>query len=101
MRVLIDTNVVISATFWPGKSKALMNAVRRGEITYLTSEVLLGELREILTNQAKPFRLRAEEAGQVVEAWRALATLVSPTSQVSESCVSSVKEALALVALRR
>lgn len=83
MRVLLDTNVMISGTFWPGKSKMLLNAVRRGEITCITSETLLEELREILTDPEKPFRLSAEEARQVVDAWRSLATLIDPTSRVS------------------
>ncbi len=42
MRILIDTNVVISGTFWAGKPKALLNAVRQGDVTYITSETLLG-----------------------------------------------------------
>lgn len=83
MRVLIDTNVVISGTFWPGKPKRLLNAVRRREIIYITSETLLEELREILTDPEKPFRLSEEEAWKVVDALTALATLVSPTSQIS------------------
>jgi putative PIN family toxin of toxin-antitoxin system len=83
VRVLIDTNVVVSATFWPGNPKTLMNAVRRGELTYVTSEGLLEELRKVLTDQEKPFRLSAEEAGKVVDTWRALATLVSPTRFVA------------------
>lgn len=83
MRILIDTNVIVSATFWPGNPKTLMNAVRRGELTYVTSEALLEELREVLTDQEKPFRLSAEEAGKVVDTWRALATLVSPTRHVA------------------
>ncbi len=83
MRILIDTNVVISGTFWSGKPKALLNAVRQGDVTYITSETLLGELREVLTEQGKPFRLSAEEATQVIGAMRALATLISPTSHVS------------------
>ena len=83
MRILIDTNVAISGTFWPGKSKVLLNAVRQGDVTYITSETLLGELREVLTDQGKSFRLSAEEATQVIGAMRALATLISPTSHVS------------------
>jgi putative PIN family toxin of toxin-antitoxin system len=83
MRVLIDTNVMISGTFWPGKSKALLNAVRRGEITCVTSEPLLEEFREILMDPQKPFRLSALDASQIVNTWRSLATVIVPISHVA------------------
>lgn len=81
MRVLIDTNVMISRTFWPGKSKTLLNAVRRGEITCVTSEILLEEFREILMDP--PFRLSAQDASRIVNAWRSLATVIASTSHVA------------------
>jgi len=83
MRVLIDTNVMISGTFWPGKSKVLLNAVRRGEITCVTSETLLEEFREILTDPQRPFRLSAQDASRIVDAWRSVATVIAPTSHVA------------------
>ena len=51
MRVVIDTNVLLSATFWTGKPKQLLNKVRRLEITFLTSEILLSELKEVLDSK--------------------------------------------------
>ena len=32
MRVVVDTNVLISAIFWTGKPKQILNKVRREEI---------------------------------------------------------------------
>ncbi len=58
MRAVIDTNVLISATFWTGKPKQLLNKVRRGEVIFLTSEVLLDELKEILVRADKSFKER-------------------------------------------
>jgi putative PIN family toxin of toxin-antitoxin system len=55
MRIVIDTNVLISATFWTGNPKQLLNKVRRGEVTFITSETLLEELKEVLTREDKPF----------------------------------------------
>jgi putative PIN family toxin of toxin-antitoxin system len=57
VRVVIDTNVLISAIFWTGKPKQLLNHVRRERITFVTSNQLLDELREILIRQDKPFRI--------------------------------------------
>jgi len=83
VRVVIDTNVLISAIFWTGKPKQILNKVRRGEITFLTSEVILEELKKVLKKVDKPFKLSEEEADRVVTAMRELAVMVSVGSQVS------------------
>ena len=83
MRAVIDTNILISATFWPGKPKQLLNQVRRGKITFLTSEVLLAELKEVLTREDKPFKLSAEESERVLAAIRNLAETIEPHSLVT------------------
>jgi putative PIN family toxin of toxin-antitoxin system len=76
VRIVIDTNVLISAIFWTGKPKQLLNHVRRKKITFVTSNQLLGELKEILTRQDKPFHLPDNEADQVVEAMRGSAEII-------------------------
>ena len=83
MRVVIDTNVLISAIFWTGKPKQLLNYVRRQKITFVTSNQLLDELRQILIRQDKPFHLRDNEADQVVEAMRSSAEIVDSHSQLT------------------
>jgi len=83
VRVVIDTNVLISAIFWTGKPKQLLNQVRLGRLTFLISEILLAELREILTREDKPFRLSAEEAERIVAAMRDLAEIVQPEQRLS------------------
>jgi putative PIN family toxin of toxin-antitoxin system len=62
VRVVIDTNVLISANFWTGKPKQLLNRVRHQEITFVTSNDLLNELKEILIRRDKPFHLSDNEA---------------------------------------
>jgi putative PIN family toxin of toxin-antitoxin system len=83
VRIVIDTNVLISATFWTGKPKQLLNKVRRGEITFLTSEILLNELKEVLVREDKPFKLSAEEADRVVAMMRDLAEIINAYSRVT------------------
>lgn len=83
MRVVIDTNILISAIFWVGRPKRLLNFARRGEVTFLTSETLLAELKEVLTSKDKPFRLSKPEADQIVDHLKEIAELVSTTSKVS------------------
>ena len=83
MRVVIDTNVLLSATFWTGKPKQLLNKVRRREITFLTSEILLSELKEVLVRQDKPFKLSENEAERILKALREIAEIVRTDSQVT------------------
>lgn len=83
MRAVVDTNVLISAIFWPGKPKQLLNKIRRGEITFLTSQALLSELKQVLTRKDKPFKLSEEEARRVLSAIRDLAEVIQPHSQVT------------------
>jgi len=82
VRAVIDTNVLISAIFWTGSPKRLLNRVRRGEVTLVTSRVLLDELKEILVRPDKPFKLTEEEADRVVKAMQNVAEVVETQSQV-------------------
>ena len=83
MRVVIDTNILISAIFWPGKPKQLLNQVRRGDITFLTSQALLTELKAVLTREDKPFKLSEEEARRVLRSISGIAEIVQPHSSVT------------------
>ena len=83
MRVVIDTNVLISAIFWTGKPKRLLNFVRRGDVTFLTSEALLAELREVLTSEDKPFRLSEGDADRIIDHLKDIAEVVPTTSKLS------------------
>lgn len=83
MRVVIDTNVLISAIFWTGKPKQILNKVRREEITFLTSEFILEELRDVLTREGKPFKISEEETKRVVTEMKGLAVVVKIGSHVS------------------
>lgn len=68
MRIVIATNMLISAIFWTGKPKLLLNMVRHGKLALLSSEILLGELKEVFMREDKPFRLSLEEADRIVTA---------------------------------
>jgi len=83
VRVVIDTNVLISAIFWTGKPKQILNKVRREEVTFLTSEFLLEEIRDVLTRENKPFKLSTEEAERIVKEMRNLAVVIKTGSHLS------------------
>ena len=83
MRVVLDTNVLISAMFWSGKPKQIVNMVRRGEIIFLTSRILLDELKEILVRNDKPFRLSEGEAAYIIEEFEGLSEIIQPRCNVT------------------
>jgi putative PIN family toxin of toxin-antitoxin system len=51
VRVLLDTNVLISAILFRGLPRALLDRAIRGELDLVTSPVLLDELERILTDR--------------------------------------------------
>ena len=48
MRIVADTNVLISATFWVGEARRIMHEVQNGQITLLISAELLDEFSNVL-----------------------------------------------------
>ena len=51
MRVLLDTNVLISAVLFRGVPRRLLDAALKGEIELITSFALLQELEEVLIDR--------------------------------------------------
>jgi uncharacterized protein len=82
VRVVADTNTVISGLLWHGAPRRLLNAARAGQIDLCTSAVLLAELQDTL--QRDKFAERLERAGvtprQLVVGYAALATPVKPAT---------------------
>lgn len=58
MRIVLDTNVVLSALLWRGTPYRLLDAIRsRGEARLFTSPALLDELADVLTRSSAAKRL--------------------------------------------
>lgn len=58
MRIVLDTNVVLSALLWRGTPYQLLDAIRsRGEARLFTSPALLDELANVLTRPSATKRL--------------------------------------------
>ena len=81
MRIVVDTNVVVSAFLWGGVPKQLLAAARTQSVTLYTSAALIAELEEILAREK--FAERLVRVGSAVEEilgdYRALAKLVRVT----------------------
>lgn len=58
MRIILDTNVVLSALLWHGTPYRLLDAIRqRSEARLFTSPALLDELADVLTRPSATKRL--------------------------------------------
>lgn len=49
MRAVIDTNVLLSGLLWRGAPHELLNRARNGELTLISSPVLLAELADVIS----------------------------------------------------
>ncbi len=57
MRVVADTNVVVSGLLWKGNPRRVLDAARDGKIDLFTSAVLLTELEDVLNREKFAQRL--------------------------------------------
>lgn len=80
MRLVLDTNVVVSGLLWHGAPAKLLDAAERDETELCTSRILLAELSRIL--QRPRFATAIAASGlsleELVLGYAELATLVQP-----------------------
>ena len=86
MRVVLDTNVFVSALLaqssLPGQ---LVGHWRRGEFILLTAALQLDELREVTRYPKISARIKAATAGRLMNDLRKIAVLVDPLPTVDMS----------------
>jgi putative PIN family toxin of toxin-antitoxin system len=77
MRVVADTNIVVSGFLWRGNPRRVLDAARDGIIELFTSAVLLEELEDVLSREKFVARLMAADvtAHDLVIGDAALATV--------------------------
>ena len=83
MRLVLDTNVVMSALLWRGKPYLLPEAIRqRSDVQLVSSAALLGELADVLTRSSATKRLAliGKTAREVLADYAEVIELVEPTS---------------------
>ena len=80
MRVVADTNVIVSGLLWKGNPRRVLDAARNGSIDLFTSAVLLTELEDVLNREK--FARRLESAGvpphELVLGYAALSSVIQP-----------------------
>jgi putative PIN family toxin of toxin-antitoxin system len=78
VRVVADTNIVVSALFWYGPPRQVLDAARTGRLALFTSGALLAELVDVLNRTKFARRLAAAgvRADTLMLGFAALATVV-------------------------
>lgn len=86
MRVVLDTNILVSALIAPsGNPAAIYNAWEQGKFTLLTCAGLLDELRATLQKPRIAELIKPHKAGRMVNQIRKLAEDVGPLPRVKRS----------------
>ena len=82
MRVVADTNTIVSALLWRGNPQRLIAAIDDYPIAFYTSRVLLDEFARVLTRRklAKAIRAIGKTPIQLVAEYQGFVNLVAPAA---------------------
>jgi putative PIN family toxin of toxin-antitoxin system len=91
MRVVADTNTVVSGFLWQGAPARLINAAFDGKFVLLATQILIAELEEVLSRPkfSKPFEKTGLSLAIVVGRYRLLVEMTTP----AELTISVPKDA--------
>jgi len=80
VRVVLDTNTVVSGFLWENPPRRLIDAASEGRITLCTSEVLIAELANVLRRRKFARRIAEKQLSitSLIERYRMLADIVEP-----------------------
>ncbi len=78
MRVVLDTNVLVSALIsGSGPPGRLLSAVKRGDVALVTSEYQLEELRDVLGREKLRRLIGPEEAADLIGGLRSIGSIIA------------------------
>jgi uncharacterized protein len=82
VRILLDTNVIVSALIWGGQPLRLIELAADGTIILYTSQTLLEELADVLSRSHLVTKLvnKGKALEQVLSDFAELAVIVEPKS---------------------
>jgi uncharacterized protein len=85
MKVVLDTNVMISAIFWKGSPNLILRLAEKGLITLITSQNILAELAGVLGRKKFiPYLRQANYTPQsLVAKFSQLSQVIVPIQQVT------------------
>lgn len=82
MRVVADTNIVVSGLLWKGNPRRVLDFARDGTIDLFTSVVLLTELEDVVNRERFAERLASVGVSprELVLGYAALASVIQPAN---------------------
>jgi putative PIN family toxin of toxin-antitoxin system len=97
MKVVVDTNVVISALLWAGVPHQVLDAAQAKKFELICTEALVDELHNVLSRSKfdKPLAKRALNREELVKGFLEQVTIVEP-APVPEDAVRDPKDAKVL-----
>jgi len=81
VKVVLDTNVILSAILFGGKPRQVLEAATSGQVTICISEKLISELEGVLHREK--FGLDSRIVSSIVAELTSAAEVVQPTAHVS------------------
>ena len=80
MRIVVDTNVIVSAFLWGGTPRRILDAVKAQRIELFTSRALIAELEDVLSREKFAAQLRRTRftSAFLLARYTQLATLLTP-----------------------
>jgi len=85
MKIISDTNVLISATFWDGDSHKIISKVESKEVELILSEENVKEYEEVLEYKEIQDKIKDKQLEMKLTAQkiRSLAKIVTPSKKIS------------------
>lgn len=101
MRAVVDTNVLLSALLWGGTPHALLEQVRNGTVTLISSPALLAELARVLDRpKFDVILLRTHTSrAQTLAEVRLLAEVIDPPPLAQPVCRDPDDDAVLALAI--
>ncbi len=101
LRVVLDTNVLLSALLWRGTPHALLEQARNGTVTLISSPTLLAELAEVIGRPKFDSLLtRATTSRQdMLAQLRLLVEVVEPPNLIQPVCRDPDDDAVLALAI--
>ena len=83
-RITVDTNVLVSATFWKGASHRIMELVEDKEISLVLSPAIIEEYAEVLEYEEIQEKIKKKnlEMRMTVQKIVAMSIIVEPTEKI-------------------
>lgn len=98
MRLVVDTNVVISALLWGGVPRQLLDAIHQGRASAFASSELIREFREVLARErfAATIARFGKTPQSLAESYTGVAILIEPAPLSQLGTLRDPKDALVL-----